>query len=479
MRTSQKTSQKIPQQQQQKLYHLSYQVHPESTIMERYNQISNSKEFRARRHQQQRWYCRRDDRNAIAGRVFVAALFITALIVLTLVNIEYNANFWNTNTRNIIMISTNLTKTRLKSRSYSNNNDDNRFKQQQQHPTVTSLHGHNTTDFSNGTAAVPAGIVWLVSFPNSGTTYTLSVVQSMTNTTTATNYGGNERNDTNDSIPIYSNVPEGPYYRNPNQLPYTTTNAHILTKTHCEQHIDGTMEHFITSCATGTKYSHGESIPTTYPIHPMPTTMMMTGVIHLIRNPFNNIVARMNYQRTQWERSKHADNQKRASFFPANRTGLQWWCYYKNEKKSIAHDRLVPGPDNGTFYETYLQPVPCWMEFYLYFRWHNMVVEMLSTKNSIYGNDSYETDSQQQPIPSMILYYEDYENHIQSRENIDQLLSFLQFTPEQGRIGPLPEFISNRTYIDFFTAEQIAAVRQLAYVMTSNTSTWSLLQHYF
>jgi hypothetical protein len=39
----------------------------------------------------------------------------------------------------------------------------------------------------------PPRIVWLLSFPNSGTTYTLRYIQGRTQTTTATNYGASEQ----------------------------------------------------------------------------------------------------------------------------------------------------------------------------------------------------------------------------------------------------------------------------------------------
>ena len=86
-------------------------------------------------------------------------------------------------------------------------------------------------------------MVWLVSFPNSGTTYTLSIVQEMTHPSTATNYGGNERDTKNNSVPVFheyepydenSNNENGPFYRSPEQLLYHSYhNAHVITKTHC------------------------------------------------------------------------------------------------------------------------------------------------------------------------------------------------------------------------------------------------------
>jgi hypothetical protein len=318
-----------------------------------------------------------------------------------------------------------------------------------------------SNDSSIASSQVPAGIVWLASFPNSGTSYTLSIVHALTNTTTATNYGGNERDDRNDSVAVYYDaIPQGPYYRYPGQLPYTTTEAHILSKTHCEQHVSGTLEQFIASCASGTNYTRGSKVETTYPTH------IVTGVVHLLRNPFNNIVARMNYQRSIWEKSKQPDDLRKAGLFPLSEKGFYWWCQYKNKKKSLAHDELM-ARDNGTFYEEYLTPVPCWIEFYLYFRWHDLMVKMLS--------DNSMTNAIFPPRPSMILYYEDYNDTQQAHAQIEALLSFLHFA--DADFPMFPDFESHPPY-DFFTLDERAAVQRLAQFMTS-PATWSLIQHYF
>ena len=308
----------------------------------------------------------------------------------------------------------------------------------------------------NETGGLPAGVVWLASFPNSGTSYTISIVHTLTNKSTATNYGGNEKDDRIDSVPIYRDIPQGPYYRYP-QEPWPEAPTHILTKTHCEQHTSGTLERFVASCATGTNFTGGSKINTTYP------TSIVTGVVHLVRNPLDNIVARMNYQRGIWEKGKEENDLKKASFFPLSFKGFYWWCQYKDNKKSQAHE-VLKAQDNGTFYEEYLKPVPCWIEFYLYFRWHNLMVEMLSA------------DSQLQNRPSMILYYEDYQDPDHAQAQVQRLLSFLQADPQLG-FDHIPEFETHEPY-DFFSPDERAALKRLAQVMTTPT-TWSLLQHYF
>ena len=385
-------------------------------------------------------------------------------------------------------------------------------------PLYTKTNNHVFTNLvhkNNNNDNIPQGIVWLVSFPNSGTTYTISIVQEMTHTSTATNYGGNERDTKNNSVSVFYRDSEnnnhttgsGPYYRSPEQLnQYPYRNANIITKTHCEQHINGTLSKFIASCATGSKYDNYTSIPTTYhssysddndshisfPQH-------VSGIVYLVRNPYTNILGRMNYQRNQWLRSSDPIDHQRAAFFPKNnRTGLYWWCQYKDRKKSVAHTQLLEY-QNGTFYEQYLQPVPCYMEFYLYFRWHNMVNEMISHfQNSTVTSDSHAV---------MTIYYEDYDRYDSRTTIVEPLLyDMLHFTPDQIINATIPPFIvenynsnssGNLTHnsdtdntshhihskdtnlIDrMFTQPQQMAIQRLAQEMTT-PQTWSILQHYF
>ena len=393
----------------------------------------------------------------------------------------------------------------------------------------------------------PRGMVWLTSFPNSGTTYTISIVQHMTRTSTATNYGGNERDTKNNSLSVFymdnhttttTTTYDGPYFRSPEQLgifPYH--NARIITKTHCAQRLPSfrpsspataanglsfvaVLHQFIQSCATGSKYDNYTSVPTTYydspygndsgvnldparnesnnnntqplplPLPPPPPPPKhLTGIIHLIRNPFTNILGRMNYQRNQWLRSSDPVDHQRAKFFPPhNRTGLYWWCQYKDRSKVPSHpanddldgdaflwNNVVPhrNDTNGSsFYTEYLQPVPCHFEFFLYFYWHNMVHDMIS------NFDNYHN------ISHMTIYYEDYHRSDARQSIVEPLLyDMLHFTPEQIVNATVPPFIvSNQTDADviaeMFTIAQQMAVKRLAQVMTT-PATWALLERYF
>jgi hypothetical protein len=76
-------------------------------------------------------------------------------------------------------------------------------------------------------------IAWLMSYPNSGTSYTMTMVERASNRSTATNYGVEVTHSSDASLPIDPDHPEGPYWHGlsgklgtPRDLP----DSYILTK---------------------------------------------------------------------------------------------------------------------------------------------------------------------------------------------------------------------------------------------------------
>jgi hypothetical protein len=106
-------------------------------------------------------------------------------------------------------------------------------------------------------------ISWLMSFPNSGTSFTMTTVARMSNRSIATNYADEvTAADQSDSLSIYIRRPEGPFWpgmsgkmSSPRALP----DSFVLTKTHCgsrcvkcgpKEYIE-TPERFLQRCSSG------------------------------------------------------------------------------------------------------------------------------------------------------------------------------------------------------------------------------------
>jgi hypothetical protein len=146
---------------------------------------------------------------------------------------------------------------------------------------ASTVHPHTE---NNETANV-LEVAWLMTFPNSGTTYTLKLIQQYTNTTTATNYG-NEQNLHEKSIPVHAWMRNGPFLR------YTDWNLpprYILTKTHCggttlsSDPLDyvETARSFEIACRSGNQIEDENEVEATYSMD------IPKRFVHLIRNPFD------------------------------------------------------------------------------------------------------------------------------------------------------------------------------------------------
>jgi Sulfotransferase domain len=289
-------------------------------------------------------------------------------------------------------------------------------------------------------------IVWLMSFPNSGTTYTLKYVQGATSTTTATNYGATEQVGYTTSLPVNPAIPTGPFFRYPDR-PYPTD--YIMTKTHCEPHIVSVeLRQFAETCRSGNRnINNMTQLISTYP------DTEVVSAIHLIRNPFDNIVARMHYKQSEWRRSSDPKEQQLADFISSTTQGFMRWCQYLNFTEQKTRKWF-----NSSFWEEYMEQIPCAIDFYRYFHWHNLAVETIVML----------------PDPSVVLFYENYTTNFNT--TTQELLNFLHLN--HSKHSSPPEFMLGKTYPAWFTQKTKEDVRRLAMAVLSS-STWTLLQHYF
>ena len=312
------------------------------------------------------------------------------------------------------------------------------------------------------------GIAWLMSFPNSGTSFTMTMVSRSTNKSFATNYGNEViAPDETDSHSIYPRRPEGPYWpglsgkqHTPRDLPDT----YVITKTHCgsrcskcgpDEYIE-TTEQFLTRCASG----HGEFTPgskrRTYDsVYPAD---WVQRAIHLYRNPMHNIIARYHLEHrhkgykndTKWQESHQNDAE-----------GLHKWCEgtretYRDEDIAFFGSEAAV-PDDA----------PCHGEFYKWTQWHNLAEESLRVlrEGGLEGGPRRE-------VPVLKVYYEDYKTRFETTAK--SVLDFL----ELEQVAPFREFSSRSDYGDYFPLPELIAIKKLIRSVATNT-TWTDVQHYF
>lgn len=291
----------------------------------------------------------------------------------------------------------------------------------------------------------PAKIVWLMSFPNSGTSYTLRMVKRTSLMLGASNYqeeGGDH------VIPVHENHPEGPFWPDPLESKYNRPQKYVLTKTHCGFRCNDCSPStyqkealdFPQLCATGKAIKGNKEVKVEY------STDRVHKAVHLIRNPFDNIVSRFHLQLKR--KAKHTD----AAHFSKSREGFREFCNYMDKKYESGVEKWWLGDQI-----TMLRNVPCGEDFLRYVVWHNLA--FLATDKSL-------------RLPTLVLHYEDYMN--QFNDTVSSLFDFL----ELEQIGEPFPILPGHSYVGYFTEDERKAVKKAMKIVAVN-QTWHSIKHYF
>jgi hypothetical protein len=298
-------------------------------------------------------------------------------------------------------------------------------------------------------------VVWLMSFPNSGTSYTMRLVKQTSQTLVATNYQKTESYEGRQLYPVYSNYSVGPFWPDPNQTKYLRPSSYILTKTHCgtrcndcrpSDYLNDPLS-FSRKCLSGSKSkvtSNGEQQTVKVAYH----SKLVHKAIHLVRDPFDNIVSRFHLERHRMEKKK--DNEALARY-PDSREGFRHFCQNQDDKFLSEVEDSWLADNEG------MRNVLCRDDFYRYTLWHNL---------------AFTTTKDIMKLPTYILHYEDYSDSF--NKTVSKLLSFLDL--EQAS-EPYP-FKKGHTYKDYFSQDERKAVKE-AMKASSIPETWRNIQHYF
>ena len=318
-------------------------------------------------------------------------------------------------------------------------------------------------------------IAWLMSFPNSGTTYTLSLISIISGSYTATNYGHEDdpinkykveliKHDPNISVGVFSGhpVPSWSYPLETNVIMREPTTGYLLTKTHCGGYcfdcfVEGESADtqnsttFVKACGRG-RYVSKNSTSNQFNIVTAHSPMeKIARAVHIIRDPFDNVVARFHHH---YKRMHREGSELWLAEYPNTRDGFRDYCNNElGEKWREKEQKFMPF--NGTF--DLIKDVPCLSDFFRYIQWHNL---------------AFESTSNEHPIPTIIIYYENYTDNFNKTK--DALLNFL----EQDEVNEPPAFTSGKTYRNYFTEEEIAAVSQM-FSKFANRETWYYTKNYF
>lgn len=317
-------------------------------------------------------------------------------------------------------------------------------------------------------------VAWLMSFPNSGTSYTLRLAQWASNVTAATNYGDEcDVDDEGRNTPLYPEMDNSPALKYPDK--YSLPERYALTKTHCggrcthcapDKYVE-TQLTFHQQCLQGNRLvplnsnstasgqnikKNGKServLEVRYPEE------LVARAVHVIRDPFNNAVARFHLD---WGKYNHKamngdkESKKFVDKYAYNPDGFRKWCksiddvFIKDEEKS----RFMTEEILELF-----RKIPCHGDFFRYIQWHNLAVATVAKMK----------------VPTYILHYENYATDFERTK--DELMSFLQL----DIVGSIPEFIPGKSYRSYFSAEERVAVLDLMR-MLANPETMDLIDRY-
>ena len=164
--------------------------------------------------------------------------------------------------------------------------------------------------------------------------------------------------------------------------------------------------------------------------------------IHLIRDPFDNLVARYHYDGARGDEGRNTRDAK----------GFARFCSKKDSMLSTGLDFLIdPQVLNLTL------DIPCHVDLFRYIQWHNLA--FIATEQSL-------------QVPTLVVHYEDYASDFEGA--LESILKFL----ELHNVGQYANFQKGKSYRDYFTEEQVARVRS-AIMMLSLPITWRYLERYF
>lgn len=302
------------------------------------------------------------------------------------------------------------------------------------------------------------GVVWLMSFPNSGTSFTSKLVRHVTEQSTGSNYG-EEADGDSESIYYHGSGKnaEPPFWIDPHTVPHYTRPTHlVLTKTHCGGRCEmcgpstyiESPHSFLQACLSGRSatYDSGDVEMGSTLAYP---ASRVKKAIHLIRNPFDNVVSRFHLE--QHEFSKKKGN---SYSFTSDRAGFQKFCSLL-ETKYGSQERHSRWMDPAAL--ALLKGIPCHSDFIRYIQWHNLALVV----------------TQDLQIPTLQLHYERYESP-NFDDTVSTLLDFLE-TPARGEAI---HFIMGKSYSDYFTKEERRAIGRAMELLALQV-TWDNVKHYF
>lgn len=171
--------------------------------------------------------------------------------------------------------------------------------------------------------------------------------------------------------------------------------------------------------------------------------------VHLIRDPLDNMVSRYHLGLHKVE---HSGDEEKLQRYTYDAQGFHNFCedrLYDEEEHTDSH------MDQDVL--EMIQDVPCHLDLFRYVQWHNLA--FITTQDLL-------------KIPTHMLHYHEYSDNFPS--TLTTLLDFLDLP----NTGAVTEFQTGKSYRDYFSTAQIAAMGNATRRLASR-ETWEHLERYF
>ena len=176
---------------------------------------------------------------------------------------------------------------------------------------------------------------------------------------------------------------------------------------------------------------------------------MVARAVHLIRDPFDNIVSRFHLRHNRFTKLNDTVSLEK---YPKTREGFRTFCndqselHAQEEEASKFYHDVIDG----------IRDIPCHADFFRYIQWHNLAFVTVWDLR----------------IPTLIVHYENYTENFD--ETKDVLIEFL----DQRVVNEPPAFVTGKTYRDYFTSGEVKAIAGM-FEKLAMDKTWQYTMHYF
>jgi len=191
-----------------------------------------------------------------------------------------------------------------------------------------------------------------------------------------------------------------------------------------------------------------------------PLTVPITKAVHIIRNPFDNLVARMHRGVRKRKMRYNWTADQLSVFTDTSRGFLVEWCEKEVDDNFLRDTTGIYDAALASRIGHLASKVPCFGDWIRYVQWHNHAADLLRNLN----------------VPVRIIHYEEYYGDTAGKTS-HELLKFLGQPAADDTVHPLPFKASGKSYQFLYTEEQARAAAQLVRALAS-PRVWPLLRPY-